>query len=59
MRICCKLGLRPIYISIVVKGTNLDGTRLRRYPAVSKAYPQKGIGNNEKQIINLTMSIKV
>ena len=59
MRICCKLGLRPIHISIGVKGTDLDGTRLRRYPAVSKAYPQKDVGTNEKQIINLTMSIKV
>ena len=30
----CKLGLQPIYISIGVKGTDLDGTKLKRYLAV-------------------------
>ena len=59
MQTWCKPSSRPIHISIGVKGTNLDATRLRRYPIVSKAYPQKDMGSVEKLIMDLTMSNRV
>ena len=59
MRTWCKPGLRPVHILIGVKGTDFDGTRLRRYHAVSKAYPQKDVGSVEKLIMDLIMSNKV
>ena len=53
-----KPSLQPIYISIGVKGTNLDGTKFKRYLTIYKAYPQKDVGSVEKLIIYLTMSNK-
>lgn len=55
MCIWCKLGLHPFYISKGVLGTELDGTMLRRYMVVSKAWPQNKIGKFEYLIINLTI----
>ena len=54
---CCKLSLQPLHISLGVKGTNLEDTRLGIYAATSKAYLQKDIENDEKLIIDLIMSI--
>ena len=59
MQTWCKPSLCPIHISIGVKGTDLDGARLRRYLVVSKANPQKDVGSVEKLIMYLTMSKRV
>ena len=59
MQTWCKLGLQPTHISIGVKCTNLNGTRLRRYLVISKAYHQKDVKSVNKLIIDLTMSIRV
>ena len=59
MQTWCKPSLRLIHIFIGVKGTDLDGARLRRYLVVSKAYPQKDVGSVKKLIMNLTMSNRV
>ena len=59
MQTWCKPGSRPIHISIGVKCTDLDGTRLRRYLVVSNAYPYKDVGSVEKLIIDLTIFNRV
>ena len=56
---CCRLGFRPDHNSQGVLGTNLDGKRFSMYITVSKAYPQKDIGNPEKLIIDLIISKRV
>ena len=42
-----KLGLRPDHNYVGVFRTDLDGTKFKRYIAVSKAYPQNEIGKDE------------
>ena len=53
----CKLSLQPLHISLGVKRTNLEDTRLGMYVETFKAYLQKDIGSDEKLIIDLIMSI--
>ena len=56
---CCRLGFRPDHNSRGVLDIDLDGTRFSMYIAVSKAYPQKDIGDLEKLIIDLIISKRV
>ena len=52
-------NVNQVYVlsaSIGVIGTNLDGTRLRSYPLVFKAYPQKKVGSVEKFIMDHIIS---
>lgn len=45
MWICLKLGFRPIHNSTGILERDLEGTKFNKYIALSRAYPQKSLGN--------------
>ena len=54
-----KSGFFPLHISYGVEVTDFLGKTLRTCDAISRAHPQRDIGNFEKLIIDRTMSNKV